>query len=159
MVGSSRQIRDSSLSSAAASQGLSAPWYADLLMATLAEMHVLAVDDEEVMLKMYRDYFAQKGVRLITAATTDATLALVAQQSVDIVIMDLKLGPDSGKDLFHKIRASHPHARWIFVTAYATDQLIDELHGQGVFEVIRKPCTIRTIFETVEKVAQASIQA
>ncbi len=122
-------------------------------------MTILAVDDEEVMLKMYRDYFAQKGVRLKTAATPDATLAMVAAQPVDIVIMDLKLGESSGKDLFKTIRDRQPQARWIFVTAYATDQLIEELYGQGVYEVIRKPCTIRTIFETVEKVAQASIQA
>ena len=38
-------------------------------MASLADMHLLAVDDEEVMLKMYRDYFAQKGVKLRTAAS------------------------------------------------------------------------------------------
>ena len=122
-------------------------------------MNVLAVDDEEVMLKMYREYFAQKGVKLRTAPSAAATLALVAEQPVDIIIMDLKLGDSSGKDLLVSVRAKCPLARWIFVTAYATDQLVEELHGQGVFEVIRKPCTIRTIFETVEKVAQASSQA
>lgn len=125
-------------------------------MATLAEMNVLAVDDEEVMLKMYRDYFAQKGVKLRTAATAAATLALVATMPIDIIIMDLKLGDDSGKDLLAAVRQRHPAARWIFVTAYATDQLVEELHGLGVYDVIKKPCTIRTIFETVEKLAQAS---
>ena len=109
------------------------------------------------MLKMYRDYFAQKGVKLRTAASVAATLSLVATMPVDIVIMDLKLGDDSGKDLLAAVRQRHPQARWIFVTAYATEQLVEELHGQGVYEVIRKPCTIRTIFETVEKVAQASV--
>lgn len=126
-------------------------------MASLAEMSVLAVDDEEVMLKMYRDYFAQKGVKLRTAASAAATLALVATMPVDIVIMDLKLGDESGKDLLAAVRQRQPLARWIFVTAYATESLVEELHGQGVYEVIRKPCTIRTIFETVEKVAQASV--
>lgn len=109
------------------------------------------------MLKMYRDYFAQKGVRLRTAASAAATLELVSEVAVDIVIMDLKLGDSSGKDLLTAVRAKHPQARWIFVTAYATDQLVEELYGQGVYEVIRKPCTIRTIFETVEKVAQSSV--
>jgi DNA-binding NtrC family response regulator len=126
-------------------------------MATLAEKHVLAVDDEGVMLKMYRDYFARQGVPLRTASSAAETLALVEAQPADIIIMDLKLGDDSGRDVLAKVRARHPDTRWIFVTAYATDQLVKELYGSGVFEVIKKPCTIRTIFETVEKLALSSL--
>jgi DNA-binding NtrC family response regulator len=126
-------------------------------MTSLSAKSVLAVDDEEVMLKMYRDYFAQRGVKLRTAASSAETLKLVAEQPADIIIMDLKLGEASGKDVLATIRAQHPQTCWIFVTAYATEQLIQDLHGMGVFEVIRKPCTIRTIFETVEKVAESTL--
>lgn len=126
-------------------------------MTSLAAKSVLAVDDEEVMLKMYRDYFAQRGVRLRTAASAEETLRVVSEQPADIIIMDLKLGEASGKDVLARIRKEHPDTCWIFVTAYVTDALIQELCAMGVFEVIRKPCTIRTIFETVEKVAASTL--
>lgn len=126
-------------------------------MTSLAAKNVLAVDDEVLMLKMYRDYFAQRGVKLRTAASAEETLKLVSEQPADIIIMDLKLGEASGKDVLARIRKDHPDTCWIFVTAYVTDALIQELYGMGVFEVIRKPCTIRTIFETVEKVAESTL--
>jgi DNA-binding NtrC family response regulator len=126
-------------------------------MTSLATKNVLAVDDEEVMLKMYRDYFAQRGVKLRTATSADETLRVVQEQPADVIIMDLKLGEASGKDVLHRIRQEHPDTCWIFVTAYVTEALIQELYGMGVFEVIRKPCTIRTIFETVEKVVESSL--
>ena len=126
-------------------------------MTSLAAKNVLAVDDEEVMLKMYLDYFAQRGVRLRTASSAQKALDAIQEQPADIIIMDLKLGEASGKDVLARIRKEHPDTCWIFVTAYVTDALVQELYGMGVFEVIRKPCTIRTIFETVEKVAESSL--
>jgi DNA-binding NtrC family response regulator len=125
-------------------------------MTALTEKSILAVDDEEVMLKFYREYFSSRGVSLRTATTSDETMKLLEERPADIVILDLKLAEASGKDLLLQIKSRFPQVRYVFVTAYATSDLVTELYRLGVYEVIRKPCTIRTIFETVEKAALAS---
>ena len=125
-------------------------------MSPLADKRVLAVDDEEIMLKMYREYFAQQGVALSISSSAAETIELLKKQPFDILIMDLKLGDASGKDVLTRIRGQYPGLRYVFVTAYATADLVTDLRQLGVFEVIKKPCTIRTIFETVEKVALSS---
>lgn len=123
---------------------------------SLADKSILAVDDEEVMLKMYREFFAQKGASLRIASSAQATQEALAEQPADILIMDLKIGADNGRDLLVSLRRAYPSMRCIFVTAYATDPAVKELLALGVDEVIQKPCTIRTIYESVEKVALAS---
>ena len=125
-------------------------------MMPLASLKILAVDDEEIMLKMYREYFSQQGVMLQIASSPAAAARQLEAGPVDVLILDLKLGKDSGKDLLTTVRRDHPRTRCVFVTAYATDELVNELYEMGVFEVIKKPCTIRTIFESIEKLALAA---
>lgn len=122
----------------------------------MKDKRILAVDDEEIVLKMYKEYFQFRGSALLTSSDGDEVLQIVEEQPVDIIIMDLKMPQKSGKDLLLAIRETHPSIKYIFVTAYATEGLVQELSLMGVADVIKKPCTIRTIYESVEKLAMSS---
>ncbi len=122
----------------------------------MTDKKILAVDDEEIVLKMYTEYFQYQGINLKTSATDTDALRLLGEEPFDILILDMKLDKASGKDLLMQVRQSHPEIKCIFVTAYATDDVVEELMGLGVTEVIRKPCTIRTIYESVQKLVLSS---
>ncbi|MBI3890472.1 MAG: response regulator [Candidatus Wallbacteria bacterium] len=122
----------------------------------MTDKKILAVDDEEIVLKMYKEYFQFHGVDLKTSSSEADARRILGEESFDIVILDMKLDTASGKDLLIDLKQSHPATKYIFVTAYATDEVVDELSRLGVAEVIRKPCTIRTIYESVQKLTLSS---
>jgi DNA-binding NtrC family response regulator len=126
------------------------------MVADVTGKKILAVDDEEIVLKMYKEYFQFHGLELKTSPSDLDARRILGEESFDIVILDLKLDMASGKDLLIDIRKTHPDTKCIFVTAYATDDVVTELSRLGVAEVIRKPCTIRTIYESVQKLALSS---
>jgi len=115
--------------------------------------NVIAIDDDEVTLKFYRDYFAANDITLVTALTGDEGLSRLDGASFDVVILDLRLGPDDGRRVLGEVVKRHPRTKIILVTAHSDDDIQRELLALGAFAVLRKPCTMRSVYECAETAA------
>jgi DNA-binding response OmpR family regulator len=66
--------------------------------------HVLAVDDEPTMRELIAEYLGQNGFRVTAVADGRAMQDVLAEQVVDLVVLDLKLKSEDGMVLARRLR-------------------------------------------------------
>jgi DNA-binding NtrC family response regulator len=79
---------------------------------------VLYVDDEDGIRRAMQSWFARRGHVVFTAASADEARAVLESNAVDGVFIDIRLGNESGFDLFEWIDMNRPKvaAHAVFVT-------------------------------------------
>jgi len=77
-------------------------------MPTLAEsplrVHVLAVDDDPSVRQLIADYLADNDIQATVVATGREIDAIMARQTIDLVILDLKLPGEDGMQIARRLR-------------------------------------------------------
>src|ERR1700733_7213990 len=90
------------------------------------------------------------------ASATNGALALHALKTdaFDVVLLDLRLGRESGLELVEEILLISPRIAVILVTAYASLETAVEAMRRGAFDYLPKPCApdqLKQVLERVEK--------
>jgi DNA-binding NarL/FixJ family response regulator len=80
---------------------------------TEASLRVLVADDDGPTRELLRAYLTGRGYRVTAAATAEEALR---ETEVDLVVLDVGLGQDSGWDLATKLSARMPEVAIIFLT-------------------------------------------
>lgn len=70
---------------------------------------ILVVDDFEVVRLYHSMFLSQKGYRCIPASDGKEALAILKQQRVDLVLLDLVMPNMSGQEVIRHIRAMPEH--------------------------------------------------
>jgi DNA-binding NtrC family response regulator len=111
---------------------------------------ILLVDDERALLLSYRIIFERAGYTVSTADTTVAALALLNQQSFDVLLCDLTMEHEySGLEIInaaHKIDSNMPT---VLMTGYSGESVPREVIDCGV-NVVFKPIEIPRLLGTVD---------
>jgi DNA-binding NtrC family response regulator len=118
---------------------------------------VLFVDDEDSIRFALRDYFAAKGYDVDAACNVDEADALLAQQVFEVVIIDLRLGPDKqalGLELVSRVRERHPMTAVVLFTAHGTPEIARETRRLGA-TFLEKPLPLPTLQLLIEAVRPA----
>ena len=71
---------------------------------TSARSHVLAVDDDPLIREAISDYLGQHDFRITAVADGRAMQAVLAEDVVDLVVLDLKLRDEDGMALASRLR-------------------------------------------------------
>ncbi|MBL8539093.1 MAG: response regulator [Betaproteobacteria bacterium] len=66
--------------------------------------HVLAVDDDPAMRQLIADYLVENGFRVTGVATGAEMMRTMAEQTIDVVVLDLRLADEDGMELARKLR-------------------------------------------------------
>src|ERR1700675_747649 len=112
---------------------------------------VLVVDDEEGMREFLTVLLEKQGHRVIVASDGEQALQLVAEQTPDLVISDLRMPNVDGIGLLAGIRKQYPELPVILVTAYASSDSTIQAMRLGADDYITKPFRIDEIRLVVEK--------
>jgi len=79
---------------------------------------ILVVDDEEPIRLLYEEELTDEGYEVVTAASGQGLLERIAQESPDLIILDIKLTDSDGLDLLQEIRNRHYDLPVILCSAY-----------------------------------------
>lgn len=112
---------------------------------------ILVVDDEQGMREFLTVLLEHQGYRIITASDGEQALELIAHQSPDLVISDVRMPKMDGIGLLTGIQEKHPHLPVIMVTAYASMDSTIQAMRLGADDYITKPFRIDEIRLVVEK--------
>lgn len=77
---------------------------------------VLVVDDEPSLRLLCRVNLELEGLSVLEAATLDEARAQLDREQVDVVILDVHVGTDDGRDLLDELRAGESAIRVLMLT-------------------------------------------
>ena len=102
---------------------------------------ILVVDDEEIVLKSIKSYFAlETEYRVLDFLSPVDALTFLKDQPIDLVISDYLMPEMNGIDFLLKVRELYPVATRIMLTAYADkENAIRAINEVGLFQYIEKP--------------------
>ena len=111
---------------------------------------VLVVEDEPSLRLLCRINLELEGFEVVEAATLAEARAAVASRVPNVVLLDLKIGRESGADLIDELRARTPPVPVALVTGSAA--LGPNVEGLAD-AYLRKPYTIDDLLSTVKSLA------
>jgi two-component system nitrogen regulation response regulator GlnG len=115
-------------------------------------MHrLLLIDDDRNVRFSIADVFSESDVEVIVADSSASALEQLASQTPDVILLDIRLGNESGLDLFRRIRQADPKALVIFITGHGTAEMAIEAMKLGAFEYIVKPLDTAQLREIVNQ--------
>ena len=81
---------------------------------------ILLVDDHEIFRRTLRDWLGIvfPKTRVLEATTGEEALALIEDDSPDIVLMDITLPGINGLEATRRIRTTHPSSRIVMLTVH-----------------------------------------
>lgn len=104
-------------------------------------LRLVLVDDHEMVLHGLRSMLAHfpHEVEVVGHATSaEGALGLVAAESPDIALTDVRMGKESGLDLCRQIRSQHPDTRVVLLTAYDDEHYLYQALRVGASGYILK---------------------
>jgi len=118
------------------------------------ECIVLAVDDNEDTLALYKRFLTPNGYRIITAQSAQAGLMLTREVKPDIIILDLMMPEQDGWDLLQLLsnQVDTAHIPIVICSVLKQKQLALSL---GAAAFLEKPFTEQILLETLERIRDA----
>ncbi len=115
---------------------------------------ILIVDDDPSILEVLDARLSASEFKVFKASDASLAAQILKDQSIDLLVSDVKMPRKSGMDLFMDIQTSLPDLPVIFLTAYGTIPDAVDAIKQGVVDYISKPfdgrMLIKKINETLE---------
>jgi DNA-binding response OmpR family regulator len=100
---------------------------------------ILVVDDEVNQRKSLAIGLKLEGYRVFEAADGEAALELLAEQPVELAIVDLMMPGINGLDLARRMRFRHPDVRVVLTSAYQLSERQLERAEIRVLGFVPKP--------------------
>jgi len=117
----------------------------------MENIHILVVDDEDVVQEACRRTLASQGYHVEGAMNVDEAVEKLAKQLFDVVTVDLVMPGRCGIDLLNIIKEQYPSTQVIVITGYASINTAVESIKSGAFDYLSKPFTPSELSLTVKK--------
>ncbi len=122
-------------------------------------MNILAIDDNEDILKLLKTVISSKGHDFTQALNGKDGVKLIEEQNFDAILLDLAMPEFSGLDVIKSLEKNDrlkDQKIILFTASSATDKEIDVLlQNDGIKSCIRKPVDINVLINKVEEVVKS----
>jgi CheY-like chemotaxis protein len=100
---------------------------------------ILCVDDEEVILDIFRKILVLDGYSVDTVETGQEALGLIQTHDYDFVFTDLKMPGMTGTEVAKSVKHLRPDIDVVIITGFATVESAVECMKYGAIDYIEKP--------------------
>ncbi len=115
---------------------------------------LLIVDNEEKFCKVIRASLQLEEIEADYRTSAEAALQFLENESVDIVVSDLRMDGMDGLQLLEQIRAKWPAIEVIIMTAYATQKTAVEALKKGANDYLIKPFEMEELTIRVKRILE-----
>ena len=105
-------------------------------------LQVLIVDDEEELVSAIRERLELRGFRASGVASGTAALDYLAENSCDVVLLDVKMPGLGGLEVLQRIKEEHPHIAVLMLTGHGSKRDAEEGTRLGAYDYLVKPVRI-----------------
>ena len=123
---------------------------------------ILIVDDEKSMREFLKILLAKEGYEVLAAADGEQALDMLAENSIDLVITDIRMPGISGLELLAKIKDEDEDIPVIMITAFASPNDAVQAMKNGAYDYISKPFNvdeIKTVIYTATNRTESTLKA
>lgn len=114
------------------------------------EHTILVVDDEEKTLRVL-DINLKNKYRVILAGNGSEAIEYLKNETVHLVLTDLRMPEQGGLDLLKYVQQHHKHIPVIIVTAFGSVENAVQAMKMGAYDYILKPIQIAELERLIEK--------
>lgn len=123
----------------------------------MADLRVLLVDDEDLILHVLKEFFRQRKDICDTAANGTEALRYVEDRIYDLVLSDISMPGMDGLELIRRVKLLQPQATCILMSGLGTRRDIISALKIGVFDFIDKPIPdLAALTMVVDRAAESS---
>ncbi len=105
----------------------------------MGEMNVLLVDDEREFLDVMSKRLRKRGVSLEGVTSGGEAVRKVAEEPIDVVVLDMRMPDMDGLTVLRAIKQSRPEVEVIMLTGHANVEAAVEGMQLGAFDYLMKP--------------------
>lgn len=116
---------------------------------------ILVVDDEMQVRELLRDALSMKGYSVITVPTAPQALETILNEPFDLILLDVKLGNESGITILQKVRQLHARIPVVIYSGAVTAELEKEARSAGANEVLNKNMGIAELVGQIGRIMRA----
>ena len=121
----------------------------------MSSIRVLLVDDEEELVTTLQERLSLRGIVAKAVTSGHEALELMAAQSFDVVVADLKMPGLGGLEVIDTIARVYPGVRVLLVTGHGADlSELDTVTERGC-EVLLKPFDIDTLLKRIHGTSES----
>ncbi len=119
---------------------------------------ILVVDDEPINLHILRHLLQPCGYRILPSSDGHDALTKLAQEPVDLILLDVMMPTLSGFDVCRRLRQQHPKEKLpvLLLTALNQPKEIEEGFNAGANDYLVKPFCKEELFARVRALLEAS---
>ena len=117
-------------------------------------IHLLLVDDEKAYIEALARRLEQRQYSVDCDLSGPAALErLDADDTIDVVLLDIQMPGMDGIETLNRIKARHPLVEVIMLTGHATIKRAVDSVASGVFDFLEKPCALEALIEKADRAA------
>lgn len=117
----------------------------------LSNKNILIVEDDVFTSRYLKEILSDTGLQLVFAKTGNEALQILANQSLDLVLMDIRLPDMDGYEAIHQIKQRLPNLNIIAQTAFASHEDKQKTLNAGCIDFISKPLNRELLFKMLNQ--------
>jgi two-component system, NtrC family, response regulator AtoC len=114
-------------------------------------IRVLIVDDETHLVEVFKDQLTEEGMQVFTAFCGAEALSILKKETVDVVVLDIKLPDANGVNLLLKFKQREPTMEVIMLTGFASIDTAIKSMKLGAYDYLTKPCKLPKLSSVILK--------
>ena len=113
---------------------------------------VLFVDDDEMALKVGSLMLQKLGYSVLTASEGQAAIEIFKNNTIAIVILDMRMPGMNGYELYQQLKKIKPKAKILLASGYTGVHSEKKLISIGFDGFIQKPFVLKHLSEKIEDI-------
>ena len=120
-------------------------------------LRILVAEDEALLRWSISELLRRGGHTVVEAASASTVRdAMVAEEPLDVVMLDFRLPDSADLRLLEEIRRRMPRSAVVLMTAYGTPEVVQGALDLGAYCVVSKPFDLHDVEPLIQKAYQAS---
>jgi PAS domain S-box-containing protein len=131
---------------------------------TPLDYRILIIDDDEDFAASLKLILESENYQPLLAHSEEEALESIGKNTVDLALIDIRLGQDNGIDLLPKLKKIQPDILCVMVTGFGSVETAVQALNNGAYDYLRKPvnpgellATLRRGFEKIRLVKERQV--